>query len=269
MSQNKQDNLRCPRRRRSGLVLLSAALPLAGLMIGAHAISAPNRAAKGTKKAAAASPHGDAYSREIAPLVDKYCISCHTAKSPAGEVSLAGYKDVASVLKGRKVWERVSQNVSAGHMPPAGMPQMTMAERDRMVGWIDATITQADCNLQDPGRVTLRRLNRAEYNNTVRDLLGVSIRPADEFPSDDVGYGFDNIGDVLSISPLLMEKYMTAAERVARAAIVTPEGRNKPVRFEGGRLDGGADYPETRSRELGPRPARSPSSTRFRRMASI
>lgn len=164
MSKNQQDKPLSPRRSRRGLFLLSAAaLPLAGLMIGAHAISAPNRAAKGTKKAAAAaSAHGDAYSREIAPLVDKYCISCHTAKSPAGEVSLAGYKDIASVLKGRKVWERVSQNVSAGHMPPAGMPQMTMAERDRMVGWIHATISQADCNLQDPGRVTLRRLNRAE-----------------------------------------------------------------------------------------------------------
>ena len=73
-----------------------------------------------------------------------------------------------------------------------------------------------------PGNITLQRLNKAEYNNTIRDLIGLDLRPADDFPSDDVGYGFDNIGDVLSMSPLLMEKYMRAAENIAEAAIVTP-----------------------------------------------
>ena len=73
---------------------------------------------------------------------------------------------------------------------------------------------------RDPGRVTVRRLNRAEYNNTVRDLVGVALRPADDFPVDDAGYGFDNIGDVLSLPPILMEKYMSAADRIARAAII-------------------------------------------------
>src|SRR5690606_15488506 len=75
----------------------------------------------------------------------------------------------------------------------------------------------------NPGRVTVRRLNRTEYNNTIRDLVGVDFQPADDFPSDDVGYGFDNIGDVLSISPLLMEKYLDAAEQIAGKAIATPE----------------------------------------------
>jgi len=75
----------------------------------------------------------------------------------------------------------------------------------------------------DPGRVTARRLNRAEYNNTVRDLTGVDLQPADDFPQDDSGYGFDNIGDVLSLSPVLMEKYLAAAEKVARAAVFGPE----------------------------------------------
>ena len=74
----------------------------------------------------------------------------------------------------------------------------------------------------DPGRVTARRLNRTEYNNTIRDLLGVDLRPADDFPQDDSGYGFDNIADVLSLSPVLMEKYMSAAERVARTALFGP-----------------------------------------------
>src|SRR2546426_145170 len=97
------------------------------------------------------------------------------------------------------------------------------AEREQMVSWIDATLSQADCKIRDPGRVTMRRLNREEYNNTIHDLTGLDLRPTDDFPSDDVGYGFDNIGDVLSMSPLLMEKYIAAAEKIAQAAIITPE----------------------------------------------
>src|SRR5207344_818887 len=81
----------------------------------------------------------------------------------------------------------------------------------------------------NPGRVTARRLNRTEYNNTIHDLLGVSLRPADEFPVDDSGYGFDNIGDVLSISPLLMEKYLNAAHTVSRAAVYGETYPEKPT----------------------------------------
>ena len=83
----------------------------------------------------------------------------------------------------------------------------------------------------DPGRVTARRLNRVEYNNTIRDLLGVPARPADEFPVDDSGYGFDNIGDVLSVSPMLMEKYMAAAENVSRLAVYGEPLPAKPTRL--------------------------------------
>ncbi len=83
---------------------------------------------------------------------------------------------------------------------------------------LQSAVSKAGCVLTpDPGRVTLRRLNRVEYNNTIRDLFGVDFRPADDFPSDDVGYGFDNIGDVLSLPPLLMEKYLAAAEARQRA----------------------------------------------------
>lgn len=244
---------------RPRLLVVSSLLPMAALMLCAAAAPAPLRQ-KPVKKAVRASglnpatPSQSAFEREVVPVIDKYCVSCHGANTPAAELSLVGYKEAASVLKARKVWESVSTNISAGHMPPVGMPQPTQAERDRVVGWIDATISQADCQLDDPGRVTLRRLNREEYNNTVRDLLGVSVRPADDFPSDDVGYGFDNIGDVLSISPLLMEKYLTAAEKVAQAAIVTPEARNKKnrVRFAGTALAaaGGAPFAETDGRLL-------------------
>ena len=101
-------------------------------------------------------------------------------------------------------------------MPPADHePRPSGAEAATLVQWIDQAVFDVDCgHTHDPGHVTIRRLNRAEYNNTIRDLIGVSLRPADDFPSDDVGNGFDNMGDVLSLSPLLLEKYLTAAESV-------------------------------------------------------
>jgi hypothetical protein len=107
--------------------------------------------------------------------------------------------------------------------PPKRKTQPTKEEREFVINWIENALTKVDCGLsRDPGRVTLRRLNRAEYNNTVRDLCGVTVRPADDFPADDVGYGFDNIGDVLSFQPILLEKYMTAAEKVLEAALSGP-----------------------------------------------
>ena len=92
-----------------------------------------------------------------------------------------------------------------------------------MIAWLNAQQGGGTARKDDPGRVTARRLNRQEYNNTVRDLLGIDFRPADDFPADDSGYGFDNIGDVLSISPVLMEKYMAAAEVIAERAIVAEQ----------------------------------------------
>ncbi len=166
----------------------------------------------------------------------KYCIACHSGPNPSGGINVANDKTTAAVIKNRSTWENVSRNISDNHMPPATAPQPTAAERERMTGWIDGSFTKADCELHDPGRVTLRRLNREEYNNTVRDLFGVDIRPADSFPTDDVGYGFDNIGDVLSLSPLLMEKYLNAAEKVVQSAILTPEDGSKPVRIPAGTM---------------------------------
>src|SRR5207237_5305554 len=100
--------------------------------------------------------------------------------------------------------------------------QPTEPGRRAVVSWLERTIYKFDCDSAvSPGHVTIRHLNRAEYNNTVRDLFGTKLRPADDFPSDDVGGGFDNIGDVLSLPPLLMEKYLAAAERIAEEVIVT------------------------------------------------
>lgn len=206
-----------------------------GLMVlGA---SAPqSRSKKATHKTGTTAPADNTFAKEVTPLVKKYCAGCHAGGSPSAGISLVTYKDTAAVLKGREVWQKVARAVSDGRMPPQGVPAPTQAEREKIAGWVETTISNADCKVQDPGRVTLRRLNREEYNNTIRDLLGVDIRPADEFPNDDVGYGFDNIGDVLSISPLLMEKYLNAAEKVTKVAIITPETAAQPSHFDAANL---------------------------------
>ena len=120
--------------------------------------------------------------------------------------------------------------MSTGKMPPPGMPAPGKSEISAVTTWIEGLLTRSGLSRQgDPGRVMARRLNRVEYNNTVRDLLGVHVRPADEFPVDDSGYGFDNIGDVLSVSPMLMEKYMAAAAKISRLAVFGEQYPAKPT----------------------------------------
>ncbi len=173
------------------------------------------------------------YKKEAAPLFKEFCVTCHSGKTPPGGIDFSRYQDNDALLKERDVWDKVAANLRSNHMPPANAKQPTAAQRQTMVTVVDAILT-GDCKFPDPGRVTLRRLNREEYNNTIRDLLGIDFRPADDFPSDDVGYGFDNIGDVLSISPLLMEKYLKAAEQIVDRTIMLPGP--KTVHFEGGQL---------------------------------
>ncbi|MDQ6705867.1 MAG: DUF1592 domain-containing protein, partial [Acidobacteriota bacterium] len=128
------------------------------------------------------------------------------------------------------VWDKVLDKVSTGRMPPPGSPALSSTEVATITAWIKQFLGPA-YESTGPGRVTSRRLNRVEYNNTVRDLLGVSLRPADEFPLDDAGYGFDNIGDVLSVSPLLMEKYMTAAKKLSQVAVYGETVLPKPTKL--------------------------------------
>lgn len=165
-----------------------------------------------------------AFEKRIQPFLMRYCYACHNTELKTGGLDLEAYKTAASVAQDRERWQRVLQRLRAGEMPPEGAPRPAQTELRSVVTWIEAEFNGAEqAAKRDPGRVTVRRLNRAEYNNTVRDLLGVSLRPADDFPQDDSGYGFDNIGDVLSLSPVLMEKYLAAAEKVARAAVFGPE----------------------------------------------
>ena len=112
------------------------------------------------------------------------------------------------------------QKIRTGEMPPKGIPKPAAAQIDTLVNFVEGEFARADRNVKpDPGRVTARRLNRNEYSNTIRDLLAVEFHAERDFPTDDSGSGFDNIADVLTISPVLMEKYLNAAERIAARAI--------------------------------------------------
>jgi hypothetical protein len=159
----------------------------------------------------------------VQPFVAKNCLGCHNDKLQSGGLNLKAATDIA---QNREQWEHVVQKLKAGEMPPKGMPRPAPEQVASVTKWLDDEFAREDAALKpDPGRVTARRLNRYEYNATVRDLLAVDYRPADDFPTDDFGYGFDNIGDVLTLSPTLMEKYLTAARKIAKLAI---EGEPPP-----------------------------------------
>ena len=153
-----------------------------------------------------------AFDAKVRPVLSARCVGCHNPQAKAGGLSLDGPQPV-------EVWTKVRDRLAARTMPPPVAAAPTAAERDAVLGWIEKQVGQARSEPADPGRVTARRLNRTEYNNTIRDLLGrLSGRPTSSH-STTPGYGFDNIGDVLSVSPLLMEKLLTAAGRVSRAAV--------------------------------------------------
>jgi len=179
------------------------------------------------------------YLTHVEPFLRKYCIECHGRELQMAGIDLHKFRDQATALKNRKTWGKVIRMLNVGIMPPADHElRPTETEKSRVIRWIDSTYFNIDCNIAyDPGRVTIRRLNRAEYNNTIRDLVGVDFRPAEDFPSDDVGSGFDNIGDVLSLPVLLMEKYIRAAEKITKAAIVVGDPSKRTAqRYEGNML---------------------------------
>ncbi len=125
-----------------------------------------------------------------------------------------------AVKRDRRAWNKVLKRLKSEVMPPVDADKPTAPERARAVQWLDHQLNDVDSSRpQDPGRVTVRRLNRTEYDNTVRDLLGVDFQPANDFPADDSGFGFDDIGDVLTVPPLLLEKYLAAAEDIAERAV--------------------------------------------------
>jgi mono/diheme cytochrome c family protein len=171
--------------------------------------------------AAAPREERDAADGAALALLQQHCIECHGKTEPEGELELIGFLDGTRPLEDVATWRRVRNELRAGRMPPKKRARPPRADVDAALHWIDAQIAEHSGPI-DPGRVTLRRLNAREYANTVRDLVGIEFDAARFFPTDDVGHGFDDIGDVLSMPAILFEKYADAAERISHAAIVAP-----------------------------------------------
>ncbi|TVR55348.1 MAG: DUF1592 domain-containing protein [Puniceicoccaceae bacterium] len=159
----------------------------------------------------------------IHPFVSTSCYECHDSVTARGGFDLERLNQPASLSEDRDAWQRVLTHVSHGLMPPADGPAISPRARAAFVDWLDRALHPVDPRRPDPGRAVIRRLNRSEYRHAVQDIFGVSFDPTTDFPPDDSGYGFDHIADVLTLSPLLVEQLMAAAERVAAAVIPDPE----------------------------------------------
>lgn len=151
-------------------------------------------------------------------LLKQYCQGCHNAKLKTAGVSVQGL-DVTKVGPDAAVWEKILRKVNADQMPPAGMPHPSVTVTAAFTKTIADELDRAAAAHPNPGQPTIHRLNRAEYSNAIRDLLALDVQPGSKLPPDDTGYGFDNIGDVLSMSPVLIERYMSVARTVSRVAI--------------------------------------------------
>jgi hypothetical protein len=166
------------------------------------------------------------FSQSVRPFLAAYCYSCHSASNPAAQLNLRQYQGIADVVRDHNRWALVAEKLSAMEMPPKAMKQPSPAERARTIRWVeDLRKAEAARNAGDPGIVLLRRLSNAEYNNSIRDLTGVDLRPAREFPIDPSNSaGFDNSGESLSMSPALLNKYLQAAREVASHMVLKPAG---------------------------------------------
>lgn len=177
----------------------------------------------------------------LTPMLENYCFECHMGEGSEGGMDLEKLNKAGKLLDQRRTWLRVLNRVRRGDMPPEEASHPSPQQRAELVDWLNAELHSLDCSQpQSPGRVTLRRLNRVEYANTVRDLTGVELDVSELLPRDELGHGFDNNGDVLSLSPLLLEKYLDAAEEIAAKAIPAPESILEPSRsYSAEQLRGG------------------------------
>jgi Protein of unknown function (DUF1587)/Protein of unknown function (DUF1592)/Planctomycete cytochrome C len=148
----------------------------------------------------------------VKPLLTNYCFDCHADGAKKGNVQLDQFTTDAELLNDRELWFHVLKYVQSDVMPPSNKPHPDAAQKQAILNWIKTDVFLIDPAHPNPGRVTVHRLNRAEYRNSIRDLMGVDFDTAGEFPPDDTGFGFDNISDVLTLSPMLLEKYLGIAK---------------------------------------------------------
>ncbi|PQO38988.1 hypothetical protein C5Y96_03710 [Blastopirellula marina] len=171
---------------------------------------------------------------KIQPVLENYCYGCHGHGADEGGVVLDTLHENPEAAQ--KTWVAVLKNMRSQTMPPADQDQPTIEERELVGKWIQTNIFKLDPKNPDPGRVTIRRLNRDEYRYTIEDLFGYRYKVDENFPPDDTGYGFDTIGDVLSMSPLMTEKYFDAAQEIVREVVPTQDKNStmyKRVFFDG------------------------------------
>ncbi len=180
--------------------------------------------------AVVANPAWAAQTRELpetrAAFVKTYCVTCHNGRTKAGQLVLDGL-DTSRPGEHRDVWERVVRKLRIGAMPPMTARRPDADTRQAFVASLESALDASAAERPDPGAPVLHRLNRTEYANVVRDLLSVSLDVKSMLPPDDSGFGFDNIADLLRVSPSLLERYMAAAERISRVAVGDPS--LKPV----------------------------------------
>ena len=178
-------------------------------------------------------------------MMAKYCQGCHSETNRSGGVSVEGLQ-TTDVGAAGMTWEKILRKVRTGEMPPLGMPRPIAADTASFISWLEKELDGHAVAKRNPGSPLIHRLNRAEYSNAIRDLLGLRMDHAASLPADDSGYGFDNIGSVLTVSPLLMEKYMATARRVSRLAVGTVKASAAIERFNPGKgpaLDASDELP--------------------------
>ncbi len=208
-------------RRWFGVTAVVLALAAVGATAAVFGFKRAGESTAVPAKKAAAKKQPVSYEAQVQPILAKFCYDCHGHEKQKADLNLQTFKTAADISKDHKTWEHVLINIRNNEMPPPKKAQPTPEEKKLLATWIEHELFHIDCDNPDPGRVTIRRLNRAEYNNTIRDLAGVDFKPANDFPTDDSGYGFDNIGDVLSMPPIMLEKYLNAARSVSDAVIAT------------------------------------------------
>ena len=165
-----------------------------------------------------------AFRKDVEPILSDFCYGCHSGGAAKAQIAFDEFKTDREIVESRDLWWKALKQLRAGLMPPRDQSQPSAEQRQQIAVWIKKYAFQIDSQNPDPGRVTVRRLNRIEYRNTVRDLTGIEYRTESEFPPDDTGHGFDNIGDVLTMSPLLLEKYIVAAKSVILQAVPVVSG---------------------------------------------
>jgi hypothetical protein len=154
-------------------------------------------------------------------VLDRYCVTCHNQKTKIAGLALDNI-DLTNIPANADIWEKVIRKVRVGMMPPQGLPRPDAATRDALVSSLQTTLDRAAAAHPNPGRPLVHRLNRTEYANAIRDLLALDVDPAALLPPDDSGYGFDNIADVLGVSPVLLERYLSAAGKISALAVGDP-----------------------------------------------